>query len=480
MDVVAMKSVTQLTVNGDHLQGAIGALFKARAVAVVGISADHAKLGNVILRNVVKNGFAGNIYGVCRAAVEPGVFESGYERVRFVQAFSEIDEPVDVALFAVPADMVVTALASVPLGRLRLAVILASGFTETGERGASLETALRQYCLETQLPVVGPNCQGVVVPGVKLQMTFSPMYNQMLEGKVAIVSQSGAMAGYMANNLMRRGVGLCCVVSSGNEAVLTAADYIHALADKPECRVVLCYIEQIKNGRHFARSVQRLGAQQRIVVVKSGRSTAGVAAASSHTGAMASDDRVIDGVFRQLGVVRARDSATAIDVAMALANGRRMKGGAVGILSVAGGLAVELSDLLELDGFTVPPFDPDTLERLKAKVPEFGASRNPIDLSGAILTQESLFEEVLNLFARAKNLDGFAIISTFIRNPAFAHAIVRMYRSTDKPVVVCWTGTPEQTPESLEILARSGIPIYGDTGRVALAFRAIRGDTDIS
>ena len=116
-----------------------------------------------------------------------------------------------------------------------------------------------------------------------------------------------------------------------------------------------------------------------------------------------------------------------------------MKGGAVGILSVAGGLAVELSDLLELDGFTVPPFDPDTLERLKAKVPEFGASRNPIDLSGAILTQESLFEEVLNLFARARNLDGFAIISTFIRNPAFAHAIVRMYRSTDKP---WWSAGP--------------------------------------
>ncbi|MFA5490018.1 MAG: acetyl-CoA synthetase, partial [Candidimonas sp.] len=118
--------------------------------------------------------------------------------------------------------------------------------------------------------------------------------------------------------------------------------------------------------------------------------------------------------------------------------------------------------------------------RLKGKVPEFGATRNPIDLSGAILTQESLFEEVLNLFAQARNLDGFAIISTYIRNPAFAHAIVRMYRVTDKPVVVCWTGSAEQTPESLAILTESGIPIYGNTGRVALAFRAIRGDTDIA
>ena len=143
-----MKSVTQLTVNADHLQGAIGAV-QARTVAVVGISADHAKLGNVILRNRRQEWLCRQYSGSVPGPVEPGVFESGYERVRFVQAFSEIEEPVDVALFAVPADMVVTALASVPLGRLRLAVILASGFTETGERGASLETALRQYCLET-------------------------------------------------------------------------------------------------------------------------------------------------------------------------------------------------------------------------------------------------------------------------------------------------------------------------------------------
>ncbi len=477
---MAMKSVTQLTVDTDSLQQAIQALFTAKAVAVVGISSDPAKLGNVILRNVIDNGFEGNIYGVARAEVDPAIFGSDHPRLRLVQSFAEIPETVDAALFAVPADFIVTALASVPTGKLRLAVILASGFTEIGERGAALETALRQYCLEAQLPVIGPNCQGVVVPGSKLQMTFSPMYNQMLKGNVAILSQSGAMAGYMANNLMRRGIGLCCLVSSGNEAVLTAADYIHALAGVPDCGVILCYMEQIKNGRHFARAVQRLSSRQRIVVVKSGRSTAGVAAASSHTGAMASDDRVIDGVFRQLGVVRARDSGTAIDAVTALANGRRLKGQAIGVLSVAGGLAVELADLLELDGFTVPPFDPDTLERLRGKVPEFGATRNPIDLSGAILTQESLFEEVLNLFAQARNLDGFAIISTYIRNPAFAHAIVRMYRATDKPVVVCWTGSAEQTPESLAILTESGIPIYGNTGRVALAFRAIRGDTDIA
>lgn len=452
---------------------ASAALLAPRVVAVLGVSADRAKLGSTILANVIGNGFDGVIYGIGRESFElPGA--------RIVRCIDEVPEPIDVLLLAVPAAALAASIAQIPPGKVRVAVAIASGFSETGEQGAAMEAEVLRACRRSGLSLIGPNCQGVVVPGSKLQMTFSPMYNQMLKGNVAILSQSGAMAGYMANNLMRRGIGLCCLVSSGNEAVLTAADYIHALAGVPDCGVILCYMEQIKNGRHFARAVQRLSSRQRIVVVKSGRSTAGVAAASSHTGAMASDDRVIDGVFRQLGVVRARDSGTAIDAVTALANGRRLKGQAIGVLSVAGGLAVELADLLELDGFTVPPFDPDTLERLRGKVPEFGATRNPIDLSGAILTQESLFEEVLNLFAQARNLDGFAIISTYIRNPAFAHAIVRMYRATDKPVVVCWTGSAEQTPESLAILTESGIPIYGNTGRVALAFRAIRGDTDIA
>src|SRR5690606_26400136 len=128
---MAMKSVTQLTVNTDSLQQAIQALFTAKAVAVVGISSDPAKLGNVILRNVIDNGFEGTIYGVARTEVDPAIFGPDHPRLRLVQSFAGIRETVDAARFAVPADSIVTALASVPSGKLRLAVILASGFTET-------------------------------------------------------------------------------------------------------------------------------------------------------------------------------------------------------------------------------------------------------------------------------------------------------------------------------------------------------------
>lgn len=455
------------------------ALLKPRVVAVVGISADASKLGNVILGNIVRNGFVGKVYGVGRIAQGSLPDHLASSQATLVASFDEIPELVDIALFAVPAERLVDALATIRPGRLKLAVALASGFSEIGEAGRRLERELQQYCELANLPLVGPNCQGVVIPGARLQMTFSPMYNNMLKGAVAIISQSGAMGGYMANRLMQRGVGLSCFVSSGNEVSLSAADYIEALGDDPETRVILCYLEQISDGRRFARVLQKLDRSKRVVVIKSGRSIAGSAAAGSHTGAIASDDRVVDGVFRQLGIIRAKDSATAIDAAAVLAVGKALYGSRIGILSVAGGLAVELADLLELKGFSVPEFDPYTLAGLKSKVPAFGATRNPIDLSGAILTQEDLFETVLSIFSKARDIDGFAIISTFIRNPAFAEAIVRMHRSTSKPVIVCWTGSLEQTPESLAILAAAGVPVYDNNARVTNAFCALRRDYTI-
>jgi acyl-CoA synthetase (NDP forming) len=243
--------------------------------------------------------------------------------------------------------------------------------------------------------------------------------------------------------------------------------------------VILCYLEQIKDGRRFARAVRALHPSKRLVVVKSGRSTAGAAAVGSHTGAIAGDDAVVDGVFEQLGIIRARDSATAVDAATALAAGKVLQGQRIGVLSVAGGLAVELTDLLELRGFSVPEFDPVTRERLNAIVPAFGATRNPVDLTGAVLTQEDLFENALQAMSQAEGIDGFAVISTFLRNPRYAHAIVRLFRSTDKPVIVCWTGSVQQTPESLAILAEAGVPVYDNTARAAHAFCALRRDPSI-
>lgn len=457
----------------------LGALLTPRSVAVVGISADPGKLGNVILGNVVKNGFAGRIYGVCRSRQDVGSVRAPGDRVTLVGAFEDIPEPVDIVLFAVPAERLLSAIREVPPARMHVAVAIASGFSEVGAEGARLEAQLREYCDGAGVALVGPNCQGVVVPSAGLQMTFSPMYNQMVHGSVAVVSQSGAMGGYMANRLMQRGVGLSCFVSSGNETVVNATDYIAALGDDRRTRVILCYLEQIKNGRRFAEVAREVSRTKPIVIVKSGRSAAGVVAVGSHTGAIAGDDAVTSGVFQQVGVIRARDSATAVDAAIALSAGKPLTGPRIGVLSVAGGLAVELTDLLEMQGFEVPEFDSETRRRLDAIMPAFGATRNPIDLTGAVLTQEGLFESSIEIFGAAENVEGLAVISTYIADPRFARAIVRLFERSGKPVVVCWTGSMQQTPESLRILADAGVPVYDNPARVATAFRALRRDPSI-
>lgn len=453
-------------------------LLNPQSVAVVGLSSDSRKLGNTILANVVKNQFAGRIYGVRRAKDDVGL-RTSQAGVSVVGSFDEIPETVDVTLFAVPASQLLAALKAVPLGRTRVAVAIASGFSEVGQEGEKLEKQLADYCAGVGIPLIGPNCQGIVIPRAKLQMTFSPMYDQMVSGSVALISQSGAMGGYMVNRLMQRGIGISCFVSSGNETTVNSADYLSLLEQDPETRAILCYLEEVKHGRRFAEIARNTVKSKPIVIVKSGRSASGARATSSHTGAIAADDAVVSGVFQQLGIIRARDSSTAVDAAVALSVGKPLHGKRIGVLSVAGGLAVELTDLLELSGFEVPEFDPETRQRLDAVVPAFGAKLNPIDLTGAVLTQEGLFEESVKVFGAAKNIDGFAIISTYIADPRFAHTIANLFKRSIKPVIVCWTGSAQQTPDSLRILAEAGVPVYDNPARVVTAFSALRQDASI-
>lgn len=446
---------------------ASAALLAPRVVAVLGVSADRAKLGSTILANVIGNGFDGVIYGIGRESFElPGA--------RIVRCIDEVPEPIDVLLLAVPAAALAASIAQIPPGKVRVAVAIASGFSETGEQGAAMEAEVLRACRRSGLSLIGPNCQGVVVPGARLQMTFSPMYNRMVAGPVAVISQSGAMGGFMVNRLMQRGVGISCFISSGNEIDLQAADYIAAFGAQADTRVLLCYLEQIRDGRRFAAAVRSLPPGKRLVAIKCGRTDAGAAAVRSHTGAIAVDDRIVDGVFEQLGVLRAPDSAAAVDAAAALAAGKTLRGLRIGILSIAGGLAVELADLLEMRGFEVPPFCDATIERLRGIVPAFGATRNPIDLTGAVLTDDTLFGNALDVMAADPGLDGYVIISTYVRDPRIAQAIIALHRRSDKPVIVCWTGGADQTPESLQLLAAAGVPVYDATARGAWAMHALR------
>lgn len=449
-------------------QSALERVFAPRSIAVLGASQTPGKLGHSVLSLLVKNGFPGRIIPVNPRG-------GAILDLPCVRSIAEIVEPVDLALLVVPAEQSLEALRQCAAARVEAVVGITSGFAESGEAGSANERALRDLLEDAPFRLVGPNCEGVAVPKNRLQMTFSPMFNDMSEGPVALISQSGALSGMIANRLTRRGIGFHSVVTTGNESDITAADLLERFADDPDIGVVLAYLEQIREAPRFVAAARKLAAGgKRMVVLKGGRSSAGGEAAASHTGALAGDDRVTTGVFRELGIVRVRDSTAAIDATAALSMGKRLAGGNIAIVSIAGGFGVEMTDLAETSGFCVPALRAEAQARLRKLLPFYGATRNPVDLTGSALTAKGVMNGALEVVLDEDGIDGAVVIVTFSHDPAFAEAIIEANGRTEKPIVVCWTGGSDQNPGATALLAKAGIPTFDAPARALTALLALR------
>lgn len=450
------------------VRSALDRVFAPRSIAVLGASQTPGKLGHSVLSLLLTNGFGGRIVPVNPRG-------GAILDLPCARAVGEIEGPVDLALVVVPAEQSLDAFRQCAAAGAGAVVAITSGFAESGAAGQANEFALQELLREAPFRLVGPNCEGVVVPKHRLQMTFSPMFNGMREGPVALISQSGALSGMMANRLTRRGIGFSAVVTTGNESDVTATDLLERFADEPEVGVVLAYLEQIREAPRFVAAARKLAAGgKRLVVLKGGRSCAGGEAAASHTGALAGDDRVASGIFRELGVVRVRDSSAAIDATAALSTGKRLAGRNIAIVSIAGGFGVEMTDLAETSGLTVPALLADAQARLRNLLPFFGATRNPVDLTGVALTQKGVMNGALDVVVNEQGIDGVVVIVTFSHDPAFAEAIIEANAQTPKPIVVCWTGGSDQNPGATALLAEARIPTFDAPARALTALLALR------
>lgn len=445
---------------------ALDGLFDPRTIAVVGASRTKGKLGQAVLALLKSNGCRGRIIPVNPAGGE-------IEGLPAARTLQEIDGPIDVVVLATPVDIALDALEICATLEVKVVVGVTSGFSEAGEEGNENEARLRQIMRDAPFRLVGPNCEGVVRPSSDLQLTFSPMFDGLRPGPVAMISQSGALAGLMALRLGERGVGINAIVSSGNETDLTAADLLDYLGNDPQTRVVLCYVEELRDGRRFAEAARRLTqAGKHVVVVKGGRSRAGSRAVQSHTGAMAGDDRVISAIFRETGVIRARESVAAVDAVTALAAGRRPVGNRVGIISVTGGLGVEMTDLAEVAGFEVPVLDEATQTALSRYVPFYGSVKNPVDLTGVVLANPTYVGRCLEAIAADPRVDIAVAIITFVPDQQFIDALAEAYDGTDKPILIVWTGAARSNASG-EALRERAVPVYDSPARAASGLAAL-------
>jgi acyl-CoA synthetase (NDP forming) len=435
---------------------------------VVGASANPAKFGYRVVEHLLKGGFAGPLYPV-NPRGEPVLGLPSYA------SLPALPEPPDLAALAVPAEQTLEALRQCAERRVKVAVVIASGFAEAGPDGARAQEGMARLARESGLRIVGPNCEGLVNFHRGFVLSFSMMFLGQTPGPIAFVSQSGAYCGIVSARLSQAGVGCSKVVSSGNEADLAAVDYLEYLADDPETRVILAHVEGIRDPRRFSRALGEIAARKPLVINKAGRTETGRRQAVSHTGALAGDDRVFAALLRQRGAVRTRHMDELVDAGLALASQPPLGGARVAVLSSAGGLAVELADLLVEAGFEVPPFAPEARAVLRRHVPWFGTVGNPVDFTGALLTTSpEAVGECLDAVLADPGVDAVAFCLTALGDPAFSRVVYARMLEASRPILICWTAGRERAGEALAYLAERRVPVFDSTARLVSGLSALR------
>ena len=365
----------------NQAQGWLAQVYEPRSVAVVGASDDIRLPGGRLLQYLMSYGFTGRVY-----AVNPNREE--VQGCRAYKSLLELPERVDLAVLLVSAQASVEVLQQCAQLRIPNALLGNSGFAEIGPEGAALQAQISQIAQAGGVRLIGPNTNGIINTTNGLTATFSPVLDQqgltLQDGPVAVVSQSGAVGAALYYDGQRSGLPVGRLFNSGNEIDITLEMVTDALLD-PGSRIttVLCYAEGLRRPDLFIQAACK--AQQtgkRIVLLKSGTTAAGAQAAAAHTASLSGEDRVYDGVMRQLGVVRAHGYAHMLDVARVLVAYPQPFGPRASILSISGGVGIMLTDALEKAGMGLAQFDEQVLAGIDTLLPPFLGRQNPLDVSG--------------------------------------------------------------------------------------------------
>jgi acetate---CoA ligase (ADP-forming) len=385
-------------------------LFRPRSVAIIGASPVRGNARNSLVRALLKHGYDGKVYPVSPNHAE-------IEGHKAYKSVSELPEAPDVALIITPAKTVPGIIEECGAKGTRNAIVFSAGFEET-ESGKEIAEQLAAAARKHNVTIIGPNCQGIWSVRAKALLTYSPAainLDKVKHAPIAIVSQSGAIAGAIAGALHRNGLGCCYLVSVGNETVFDALDALEWLVEQDDARVVALYIEGLDRADRIIDIAKRAHSRgKRIVLLKSGRSKIGQATTASHTGKIASSYAVYSDVLEQAGIValdNLRELLVAVEVLAFIANPRNSAepDAGVSMLSSSGGAAALLADHSSERGIPLAKFRPETDARLQALLPAFARKENPIDLTGQINSDTSLFRNTLLAVAQDPRTEAIII-----------------------------------------------------------------------
>jgi acetate---CoA ligase (ADP-forming) len=435
-------------------------LFAPRSLAVLGVSRNPSKLGFRLLQNVKEGGFAGAIHPVNPS----GETILDLPTVRTIDA---LPAGVDLALVSLPAPAVPDAVKALAARRVRVAVILSSGFGEVDDDGRATQRDLLATAGAAGLRLVGPNCMGVYSAPAGLNGTYFWDLPRA-PGGISIVSQSGAYGGLIFRHLGGRGLGVARFVSIGNQVDVEIAEVLEWLVDDPATSLIACFVEALRDGPRFLAAARRAAGRTPIVMLKGGRSDAGRRAAGSHTGSLAGAWEVYRAACASAGVVLAEETEEFFDAIETLvATPARPSAPSVAVLTVSGGPSVIAADTAEREGLAVPALGASTRAALRALLPPFAAVGNPVDLTPQA-EPARIAAAVRCVFDEAA-IAGVVAVDVGLDIPQFAEAVVAAARDTGKPAVAFTADTPQVNAR----LRAGGVPVLPSPERAVRAWRAL-------
>lgn len=426
-------------------------LFHPHVVAVIGAKDDPGSVGRTIMVNLLSGSFQGRIYPI----------NPKRDQVLGLKAYrtvADVPEKIDLAIIVTPAQTVPRLVAECVEKQVKTAIIISAGFKELGESGERLEEELLSYAKRGKMPIIGPNCLGVMNPVYGLNATFAK--GMALPGNLAFISQSGAMCTAVLDWSLQKKVGFSAFVSIGSMADVNWGTLIDYLGSDPHTRSLLLYMETVGDARSFMTAAREVALEKPIIIIKAGKSQAAAKAAASHTGSLAGSDEVFDAALERIGVLRVNTIAELFNMASVLAKQPRPKGPHLTIITNAGGPGVLATDAVILNQAELTTLSSQTIDELNQVLPAAWSHSNPVDILGDADAQR--YAKTVDILMKDVSSDGLLVVLSpqdMTDATATAASIKQLAKNSEKPLLTSWMGG-ESVREGAEILSHAQIPVF--------------------